>query len=796
MTAVPSSPVVGRPVARVDAAAKVTGEATYSGEYRAAGLVYAAVTDSPVPAGTIRAIDVTAAEKVPGVLLVLTHRNADRLPYADVDPRPAVEPVSGRQLHVLQDAGIRFAGQPVAVVVADTQAHAEFAAGLVHVEVDADPAPLIRFDTERADPTSDAAARKGRGPETVHGDPAAALASAAVTLDQTYVLPREQHNAMEPHATVASWDGDRLTLWSKTQWVQGERNTVAAVFGLSPDDVHVVSPFVGGAFGSGLRTWPHVTIAALAARRVDRPVRLELSRRQLYTSTGFRPHTEQRVALGADADGRLQAHIQDAVGQTSTYEEFAEATLDAAESTYTAAHRRTTYRLVRMHTNTPGPMRGPGHATGLVAQEIAFDELAVAAGLDPVELRVRNFAARNPSKNVPWSSNHLLDCYRVGAERFGWADRPRRPRATTADGHLLGLGMATAMNRSPRYPAQATARVDADGTAVVRSATSDMGAGTYTSMTQIAADALRMPPTRVRFELGDSRFPRAEEHGGSTTLASIGPAVRNACAALRSTLDDLAVRLGVDPDDVAGLVRAAGVDHVDSDASTAPGEEATTSSAYSFGAVFAEVRVDPDLFEIRVPRMLGVYDIGRVVSPRMARSQVLGGMVGGLGMALLEDTEWDERLGRVVNASLAEYLVPVCADVGELDVVFLPVDDPVVNPLGAKGVAELGFVRSGARHRQRRLACDRRPGPRPAHHPRQAAGRREPRVRHPVTDRRRACDCPTSRNVRSTTTADRCTTRSSTTSARTSPTSPRPVPTGPCSARGACGCNARRWGGR
>ena len=687
----PAQPAVGRPASRVDGPAKVTGRARYSGEHRPDNLAYAATVDAAIPAGTVRYIDSADAERAPGVLLVLTHSNADRLPYGSVEPRPAVEPVSGQQLRMLQDANVRFSGQPLAVVVADTQARAEHAAGLVQIEYRPDPHPLTRFDMARARPASKAAAERGRGPRTEQGDPDSALAAATVTVDSTYVLPREHHNPMELFATVAQWDGDSLILWSKTQWVGNERDTIAAIFGLPPGDVRVISPYVGGAFGAALRTWPHVTLAAMAARRAGRPVRLELTRRQVYTSTGFRPHTVQRVALGADRDGRLQAHVQDAVGQTSTYEEFAEATLDAAQKTYAAASRRTTYRLAPMHTNTPGPMRGPGHATGLVAQEIAMDELAAVLGLDPVELRLRNFAERDTAKDLPWTSNRLRECYRVGAERFGWGRRPLAPRSMSAAGELAGLGMATAMNTSPRYPARASATIYTDGTAVVRSATSDMGPGTYTSMTQLSADALRLPLSQVRFELGDSILPEAQEHGGSTTLASVGSAVCSVCAELRQRLEELATQHGCDPADAAGVLRRAGTDQLTASGGAQPGGEQTTHSAYSFGAVFAEVRVDPDLCEIRVPRILGVYDIGRVVNPRLARSQVIGGMTGGLGMALLEDTEWDEHHGRVINANLAEYLVPVCADVRDLDVTFLPRHDPVANPLGTKGVAELGL---------------------------------------------------------------------------------------------------------
>ena len=686
-----SRPSIGQPLDRVDGRLKVTGAARYSAEFAPAGLAYAAVVESTIPAGRITTIGTVAAQRSGGVLCVLTYLNADRLPYHPAEERPAVDPVSGSQLRVLQDAEVRFNGQPIGVVVAGTQVQADHAASLVRVTYVPDPAPQTRFDPSRGRPTSEAAAKKGRGPETKQGEPDDALAAAAIRVEGTYTLPREHHNAMEPHATVAQWEGERLTLWSKTQWVDNERDEVARQFGLPSGNVRVINPFVGGAFGSALRCWPHVTLAVLAARRSGRPVRLELTRRQLSQFVGFRPRTEQHVALGADERGQLTALIQEAVGQTSTYEEFAEATLTVPQVTYSCPHRRTSYRLVEMNTNTPTPMRGPGWATGLLAQEIAMDELAVALKLDPVELRLRNYAEHDPKKDLPWSSKALRECYRLGAERFGWNRRRPEPRSLRAGRDLVGLGMATAIYPASRYPTDASVTLFADGTAVARSATTDMGPGTYTSMAQVAADALGLPPGCVRFELGDSALPKAKEHGGSTTLASVGSAVRAACEALRTQLDDLARTQGVDASDPTGLLRRAGLARLDADASVKPGEEEKTYSSHGFGAVFAEVRVDPDLGTVRVARMIGAYDAGRVVNPKLAHSQCVGAMAGGIGMALLEEGIWDERYGQVVNANLAEYHVPVCADVLDLDAIFVASEDMIMNPLGVKGVAELGL---------------------------------------------------------------------------------------------------------
>ncbi len=680
---------VGAPLSRIDGPAKVTGSARYAAEFHPDGLAYAATHDSTIPAGRIIAIDAAAAERAPGVLLVLTHLKAERLPYQAPPERPAVDPVAGEQLRVLQDAEIRFSGQPVALVVASTQAQALYAASLIHVHYAPDPDMRICFDPSLAKPTSEAAAKKGRGPETKQGDPDTAFAAAPVRVAATYLQAREQHNAMEPHATIAHWQGERLTLWSKTQWVGNERDEIARRFGIAPENVRVINPFVGGAFGSALRTWPHVTLAAMAARRLGFPVRLELTRRQLSTAIGFRPETRQHVALGAELNGQLTAMIHEVIGQTSIYEEFAEGTLAPAATTYACPNRRTRYGLVPMNVNTPCPMRGPGWATGLIGLEMAMDELAEKLKLDPIELRLRNYAEQDPMKNLPWSSKALRECYRQGANRFGWDRRLPEPRSMRNGRELVGFGMATAIYHVARYPTSASATLFADGTAIVRCATSDMGPGTYTSASQVAADALGLPVERVRFELGDSAFPAAKEHGGSTTMASVGSAVQAACAALKSKLTDLSRTQATGK--LENLLRDTGLQRLDAEASAAPGDEAKTHSSVGFGAVFAEVRVDPELCTVRVARVIGAYDAGRIINPRLAHSQCIGGMVGGIGMALLEEAEWDAKLGRVANATIAEYLVPVCADIHELDAIFVASQDAIVNPLGVKGLAELGL---------------------------------------------------------------------------------------------------------
>jgi xanthine dehydrogenase YagR molybdenum-binding subunit len=642
---------------------------------------------SSVPKGRITAIDAVQAEQMPGVVAVLSHLNAPRLPYRPLEKRPPVDPQAGERLHVFQDAEVLFHGQPVAVVIAETQEQADTAASAVRITYET-AAPLNDMDRGRGHAPSEPVAKSGRPGEKSRGDADSALAAAPIRIDITCSHEREQHSAIEPHATIAEWDGDHLTLYDKTQWVDNVRTEISHVFGIPEQAIRVISPFVGGAFGSALRTWPHVTIAALAARVVGRPVRVELTRRQCFTSVGARPKTEQRVQMGAERDGKLVALIQEAWGQTSTYEEYAEVTLDPPRAVYSCPNVLTRYRLVEMNINSPCSMRAPGTATGVMALEMAMDEMAEQLGQDPIEFRLHNYADRDEDKNLPWSSKELRACYALGAERFGWSRRSAVPGQNRQGHWLVGHGMATAFYPSHRAPASAQAILYANGTAVVRTAASDMGPGTYTAMTQLAADALGLPIERVQFELGDTDMPKAPVHGGSITLASVGNAVVSACQALRRKLDEQA---GPGTDPVKAMQRS-GLDSLEATGSTAPGEETNSFSSSAFGAVFVEVLVDPALGIVRVPQIIGAYDIGTVVNPKIARSQCIGGMVGGLGMALMEQVEWDDHLGRVMNANLAEYLVPVNGDVRELDALFVPGEDKTFNPLGAKGVAEIALA--------------------------------------------------------------------------------------------------------
>jgi xanthine dehydrogenase YagR molybdenum-binding subunit len=670
--------LIGQPLPRVDGRLKVTGAATYAAEFDLPNAVHAVLVSSTIPKGRITAMETRDAERAPGMFAVLTHQNAPKLPYRE--HRGAIDPAVGERLHVLQDDRVRFNGQPVAVVVADTLERAEHAASLIRLTYAEEPAELdVTAALGRAVPP-EAGLRDGSltPADYRRGDPERALVEADASVDQTYRIPRENHNPMEPHATIARWDGDRLTLWDKNQWVINARDEIAAVFGLPPENVPVVSPFIGGAFGSALRTWPHVTLAALAARHVGRPVKLVLTRRQMYTGTGYRADTWQRVALGASRDGRLTGIIHEATAETSTYEQHVEALLNPTRLLHSCPNVRTRYRLVPLDVHTPNHMRGPGEASGIFALECALDELAYALALDPVELRLRNEPERDEERNLPFSSRSTRACYRVGAERFGWSRRNPQPRSMREGRWLIGWGMAAATYPMRRNPAGARVRLLADGSAVVESASSDMGPGTYTSMTQVACETLGLPPERVRFALGDSTFPRTPPHGGSQTMASVGSAVHAACLAARAELLRLAQADGNSPlhgtkaDQIGAadgrlfhladpsrgetyqeILARHRRDSIEANETSESGDERQHFSMHAFGAVFAEVAVDPDLGLTRVQRILGAYGAGRIVNPRLAHSQMIGAMVGGIGMALMEHTVIDRRNGRIVNRSTA-----------------------------------------------------------------------------------------------------------------------------------------------
>ena len=705
--------VTGQALSRVDGIRKVTGSATFAAEHKLPRLAHAVMVTSTIPGGRISAIDSAAAENMPGVLAVLSHRNTPRLPAGG--KAAAGRPPAGRVLNLLQDDKVYYNRQPVALVVADTLEHAAAAARQVRVSYQAEPA-VTDFEQAKQHPVIPEKAKNAPA-DTSRGNLEEGIAAAATQIDVSYRTPMEHHNPMEPHATIAVWERDRLTLYDSTQYVSGDRDTVARTLGMAPDKVRVICPYVGGGFGCKGSTWSHVVLAAMAARRVGRPVKLALERPQMFGPVGGRPNTEQRMLLAAAKDGALTAMRHNVVASTSFQEDWLESSAMISRMMYAVPNQQTTHRLARLNIGTPTFMRAPGEATGSFALECAMDELAYELKVDPIQLRLRNYAARDPEKNKPWSSNALGECYRVGAERFGWAKRDPRPLAMREGNALVGMGVASATYPANRSAARASARILADGSAVVRSGTQELGTGTYTVMTQVAADALGLPVSKVRFELGDTMLPQAPVSGGSQTVASVAPAVQAAAEAVGEKLIALAIAdrrsplAGAARDDVsmedgwlflhsaperrepyAAVVARNGGRAVEASAEASPGDEKEEYSMHSFGAVFAEVHVDAELGEIRVPRIVAAYGVGRLLNEKTGHSQLMGGVVWGVGMALMEQTEYDLRYGRAVNANLAEYHVPVNADIGAIDIVVVPEKDMHVNPLGAKGIGEIGIT--------------------------------------------------------------------------------------------------------
>ena len=701
--------LIGQPVDRVDGVVKIKGTAAYSGDFNLPRQAHATLVLSTVAKGRIESIDTRAAMHMPGVLYVMSHTNAPRLPEGG---RAGVNPPAGRVLSLLQDDEVHYDREPVAVVVAESLDEAIAASALVDVRYQKGTAQL---DFARAQPAAHSPGKvNGENADSSRGGTASEAFDARI--QAIYTTPMEHHNPMEPHATVAQWTGDHLTVYDSTQYITGVQTTLAKVLGVPKDHIRVVCPYVGGGFGCKGSMWSHVALAAMTARHLERPVKLVLDRSQMFGPVGGRPQTLQSLAVSARQDGRFVAMRHDVFSHTSVIEDFADAAALQTRILYSCPQLRTTHRVVPLNVGTPTFQRAPGHATGTFALESAIDELAVALRMDPIELRLRNEPAMDPEKHLPWSSRRLRECYESAAAAFGWSRRNAAPKSMYAGRTAIGWGVATATYPANRHAAGARARMTADGRVIVQSGTQELGTGTYTVMTQIAADALGYPLERVTFELGDSDFPEAPVSGGSQSVASVGPAVRAAALALRDKLVALAIadkestvaggsaadivvdngligrRSAPQRESLAAIVTRAGGDDVVATATAQPGIEKTQYSMHSFGAVFVEVHVDRDLGEIRVPRVVARYGIGKLMNAKTGRSQLMGGVVWGLGMALMEQTMLDARTGRILNANLAEYHVPTNADIGDIDVEVIAEDDPYINPLGARGIGEIGIT--------------------------------------------------------------------------------------------------------
>ncbi|WP_050626646.1 xanthine dehydrogenase family protein molybdopterin-binding subunit [Bradyrhizobium viridifuturi] len=705
---------IGQPLTRTDGVLKVTGKARYAADNHPPGMVYAVIATSCIARGRVKSLDVAAAKRHPGVIDVMTPTHKPELAE---DPDAKGNPFAFR-MELLQSDEVRYANQAIAVVIAETLEAATEGAALLSPRYQVE---ISRVGLDAGEAYAPPVVGIGNPAEVRHGDINAGMAVASKLTDSTYETPAQYHNAMEPHAIVAVWDGDRLFIDTPSQGMGFAQMRIAGLFGIPPANIHINSPFLGGGFGSkGLISGPQV-LGIMAAKLIGRPVKLVLRRSQMYGPVGHRPPTRQRIRIGTDDAGALTVINHEARVTTSSFDDFYEPAADASHTLYASPAIRTAHEAVRVDTGTPLFMRAPGEATGSIVLESAIDEAAFACGIDPLEFRLKNYAEVEPTTGKPFSSKALRQCYAKAAERFGWAGRPLQPRQMRDEnGFLVGWGMGTATFPAIMFQGNARAVIRADGKGVMETGAHDMGQGAWTALAQISADSLGLDIDRLTFRSGSSDLPDAGIAGGSGHTATVGAAIHNAGAAVIAKLAELATsdersplfgagnagvvarggRLYRRDDDArsesfAEILARAGVAEVEGSGTGAADAAAQSQYAmHAHGAVFAEVKVDPELGQIRATRMVGAFAAGRIINPLMVQSQLRGGMIWGLSFALHEEAVMDHRSGRILNANLAEYHVPVNADVPTMDVIMVDEHDPHVNPLGIKGVGEIGITGS------------------------------------------------------------------------------------------------------
>ncbi|TSD64885.1 xanthine dehydrogenase family protein molybdopterin-binding subunit [Inquilinus sp. KBS0705] len=681
--AVPSS---SDGMGRIDGRAKVTGAAKYSAEYKLPGMAYAVLVGSTITKGTITGIDTKAAEKAPGVLAVITHLNTPKVPGHQKAKNPGKPEIKAGPLLVFNDNKILYNGHPVAMVVADTYERALYGASLVKAQ----------YNKEEHNTRPPVDISKGSTPwggkDFTRGT-TDAWQSAPVKLEQEYVLPNEIHNPMELHAIIAKWDApDKLTVWDKTQGVKATQEDIAKAFKLPVNNVQVNSQYVGGAFGSALQVWPHEIAAILGAQVVKRPVKLVLSRPDMFTSVGYRPYTWQKIGIGANADGSLVGITHEAAGQTSSFEDFAEGPINTSKGLYACPNVTTRYKIVSLDVNTPTWMRGPGEATGAFALESALDELSYALKMDPIALRLKNYAKKDPDNGKEYSSKYLDEAYEMGAKQIGWEDRKAEPGTLKQNGWLVGYGMGGGMFGAYRDTATVRAIMKADGTLTLQTAVSDIGPGTGTAMVLIAAEQTGLSPDKIKFEMGDSSLPNAPMQGGSAVTSTVGSAVYDACNVLKEKFQQLTGNGGTDKLDYVKILKDKNLPSVEVLTKSQGGPNNEKYSMQSWSVHFTKVLVHPATGVVKIDKVVCVADSGRIMSPKTARSQVVGGAIGGIGMALMEEGVIDHRYGRYINNNLADYHVPVNADIPQIDALFVNKPDPYINPMGAKGMGEIALI--------------------------------------------------------------------------------------------------------
>jgi xanthine dehydrogenase YagR molybdenum-binding subunit len=736
--------LIGQPVDRVEGPLKVSGSAKYAAEFPVTNLAHAVAVTSTIAKGTVKSIDTTAAKSAPGVLAVITKTpSAPRpTPTSEAGIRRGFNFGGARRPGMLRDNAVHYSGQYLALVVAETIEQARYAATLVRIEYDVQKPNVDPFNPLPAPQAAGPFARNPFGYS--RGDVDAAMASAAVKIQGTFITPTESHNPMEPHATIAVWDGDHLTLYDATQNVYGTRGTLAALLGISSDKVHVLCPYLGGGFGTKGSNWPHTYFAAYAARQIGRPVKMVVTRQQMFAQTGHRPVTIQKIALAADRDGKLLAISHDSTSLTGEVDMWIEGTTRSTGLLYSCPAVRTSMSVARINSGAPCQMRGPGETPGIYAVESAMDELAYAANIDPLELRLRNYAERDEAENRPFSSKALRECYRVGAQTFGWSKRAPTPRSMREGNLLIGFGMSTSIYGANRGGSLASVRLAPNGSALVSVAAHDIGTGTYTILTQIAAQTLGLPLDKVHTLLADTALPRGPGAGGSATAATVGNAVLAVSQKLILQIAQLSVADPSSPlhgmdaqkitaqagrlvssdnptvgEPLTAIFARNGGQAVVVTGSADPSPDANDYSKWGWGAHFAEVAVDPDFGQVHVRRYVGRFAAGTVLNRKTAISQCVGGIVMGIGMALLEQVNFDQNQGNIVNDSLADYLVPVNADIPAIDCDFVEEHDAIVGPLGAKGIGELSisgcaaaianavYHATGKRVRDLPITCDK-----------------------------------------------------------------------------------------
>lgn len=693
---------------RVDGRMKVTGKAKYAAEHQPAGMTYAILVNSPVTKGKIKSIDTKKAEKSAGVLAVVTHLNSPKVPGYQTAANPAKGPTLSQPLRIFYDETIYFNNQPIAMVIADTLERATYAASLVSAQFAEE-----KFKTDLAQHISSAVSPSGNRSVYKRGE-ADAYKNAEVKIEQEYVLAREVHNPMELHSLVAVWEGDdKVKVYEKTQGVKSSQRSIMDAFKLPESNVQVIAEYVGGGFGAALRTWPHTIAAVLGAKLVKRPVKLMLTREQMFSLVGYRPLTIQKIGLGATKDGKLTGITHEATAETSMYEEFTEGTVNMSKFLYACPNVNTLYKILPLDVSTPTWMRGPGEATGAWALESAIDELSYALNLDPIELRLRNYAETDPERNLPFSSKFLKECYEKGAEQVGWNKRNRAVRSMREGDWLVGYGMSTGTFGAGRGRASVKAVLGTDGILTIQSAVSDSGPGTATAMTQIASENSGLPANRIVFELGDSNMPTGPTQGGSTTTSTLGSAVLEVSIAIKKKVAELAVKeaggfanvryedltfsrgevsAGGNKISYADLLKKNNLPFIEITQNSQGGAERQQFSMYSFSVHFVIVHVHSRTGVVRVHKAVAVSDAGKIVSKKTAESQAIGGVVGGIGMALMEEAVIDHRYGRLINSNLADYHMPVQADVPHIEALFIDKPDPHTNPMGSKGLGEIALI--------------------------------------------------------------------------------------------------------